>query len=148
MDWPPAILIPPTLHRTCRVTEIQVPISPGELIDKMTILEIKSERMTDANKLANVRHELGLLKATWQASDYSATDISAEWARLKHINELLWVIEDDIRDKERARQFDTRFIELARAVYVTNDERAKVKRIINDRLGSKIVEEKSYADYK
>jgi Family of unknown function (DUF6165) len=130
------------------VTEIQVPISPGELIDKITILEIKSERMTDANKLANVRHELGLLKATWQTSDYSATDISAEWTRLKLINEQLWVIEDDIRDKERARQFDARFIELARAVYVTNDERAKVKRIINDRLGSKIVEEKSYADYR
>ncbi len=130
------------------MTEIQVPISPGELIDKITILEIKSERMTDAKKVANVRHELGLLKATWQASDYSATDISAEWARLKHINEQLWVIEDDIRDKERARAFDARFIELARAVYVTNDERAQVKRVINDKLGSKIVEEKSYADYR
>jgi Family of unknown function (DUF6165) len=130
------------------VTEIQVPISPGELIDKITILEIKSERMSDARKVANVRHELGLLKDTWQASDYVRTDISAEWARLKHINEQLWVIEDDIRDQERARQFDARFIELARAVYVTNDERAAVKRLINDRLGSKIVEEKSYADYK
>ncbi|MEQ1581413.1 MAG: DUF6165 family protein [Steroidobacteraceae bacterium] len=130
------------------MTEIHVPISPGELIDKITILEIKSERMSDAKKVANVRHELGLLKGTWQASDYSRTDISAEWARLKQINEQLWVIEDDIRDKERARQFDARFIELARAVYVTNDERAAVKRLINDRLGSKIVEEKSYADYK
>ncbi len=129
------------------MTEIQVPISPGELIDKITILEIKSKRMSDAKKVANVRHELGLLKDTWQASDYSRTDISAEWARLKHINEQLWVIEDDIRDKERARQFDARFIELARAVYVTNDERAAVKRLINDRLGSTIVEEKSYADY-
>ncbi len=129
------------------MTEIQVPISPGELIDKITILEIKSDRMSDPKKLANVRHELGLLKATWQASDYSRTDISAEWARLKHINEQLWVVEDDIRDKERARQFDARFVELARAVYVTNDERATVKRSINDRLGSKIVEEKSYADY-
>jgi Family of unknown function (DUF6165) len=129
------------------VTEIQVPISPGELIDKITILEIKSERMSDAKKVANVRHELGLLKSTWQASEHSRTDISAEWARLKHINEQLWVIEDDIRDKERARQFDARFIELARAVYVTNDERAAVKRVINDRLGSKIVEEKSYQAY-
>jgi len=129
------------------VTEIQVPISPGELIDKITILEIKSERMSDAKKVANVRHELGLLRDTWQASEYSRTDISAEWARLKRINEQLWVIEDDIRDKERARQFDARFIELARAVYVTNDERAAVKRVINDRLGSKIVEEKSYQAY-
>ena len=127
--------------------EIQVPISPGELIDKITILEIKSERMSDAKKLDNVRHELSLLKATWQASALSAIDISAEWARLKHINEQLWVIEDDIRDKERSRAFDARFIELARAVYVTNDERAAVKRIINDKLGSKIVEEKSYAKY-
>ncbi len=129
------------------MTEIQVPISPGELIDKITILEIKSERMSDAKKVANVRHELGLLRDTWQASEYSRTDISAEWARLKRINEQLWVIEDDIRDKERARQFDARFIELARAVYVTNDERAAVKRVINDRLGSKIVEEKSYQAY-
>ncbi len=129
-------------------TEIRVPISPGELIDKIAILEIKSERMSDAKKVANVKHELSLLMTTWKASPYSAIDISIEWSALKNINGKLWVIEDDIRDKERGRQFDARFIELARAVYVTNDERAAIKRKINDKLGSKIVEEKSYADYK
>jgi Family of unknown function (DUF6165) len=128
-------------------TEIRVPISPGELIDKITILEIKSERMTDAKKVANVRLELSMLLATWKESDYSKVDIAAEWKGLREINLKLWIIEDDIRDKERDKQFDARFIELARAVYVTNDERAAIKRVINDKLGSKIVEEKSYANY-
>lgn len=130
------------------MTEILVPISPGELIDKITILEIKSERMSDPKKVANVKLELALLTDTWKASDYAKTDISHEWADLKRINEKLWVVEDDIRDQERARTFGEKFIELARAVYVINDERAAVKRVINDRLGSRIVEEKSYADYR
>jgi hypothetical protein len=128
--------------------DILVPISPGELIDKITILQIKSERMTDASKLANVRTELNLLESTWRASPHAQHDIRAEWAALKAINEKLWVIEDDIRDKERDKAFDERFIELARAVYVTNDERAAVKRQINTKLGSRIVEEKSYKEYK
>jgi hypothetical protein len=127
--------------------EIKVPISPGELVDKITILEIKSARMTDATKLQNVRTELALLQDTWRASAYASHDISPQWAALRAINEKLWDIEDDIRDKERARKFDPEFIELARAVYITNDERAAVKRDINTRLGSKIVEEKSYAKY-
>jgi hypothetical protein len=127
--------------------EIKVPISPGELVDKMTILEIKSARMTDAAKLANVRTELTLLQDTWRTSAYASHDIASQWAALRAINEKLWDIEDLIRDKERARKFDQEFIELARAVYVTNDERAAVKRDINTRLGSKIVEEKSYAKY-
>ena len=130
------------------MTEIHVPISPGELLDKITILEIKAARMTDAKKVANVRHELQLLQATWSASSYAKIDINAERAALKEINAKLWAIEDDIRDQERAQAFDARFIELARAVYVVNDERAAVKRTINDKLGSKIVEEKSYAAYK
>jgi chorismate mutase len=129
-------------------TEIRVPISPGELIDKITILEIKAERMTDAKKVANVKHELSLLLATWKESPNSRIDIAKEWTELKQINGKLWVIEDDIRDKERDQAFDARFIALAREVYVTNDERAAIKRKINDKLGSKIVEEKSYADYK
>jgi hypothetical protein len=128
--------------------DIQVPISPGELIDKITILQIKSERMSDAAKVANVRTELQLLEATWRASEHGRQDISAEWNALKTINEKLWVIEDDIRDKERDKAFDREFIELARAVYVTNDERAAVKRQINTKLGSRIQEEKSYRDYK
>ena len=127
--------------------EIKVPISPGELVDKITILEIKSARMTDPAKLANVRTELALLQDTWRASAYASQDIASQWAALRTINEKLWDIEDDIRDMERARTFDREFIQLARAVYVTNDERAAVKRDINMRLGSKIVEEKSYAKY-
>ena len=129
------------------MTELLVPISPGELIDKITILEIKSQRMSDVAKLANVRTELALLMDTWQASAWSAADIAAEWAGLRAVNEKLWVVEDLIRDKERDARFDQEFIELARAVYVTNDERAAIKKRINSRLGSTLVEEKSYADY-
>jgi hypothetical protein len=130
------------------MAELLVPISPGELIDKITILEIKSARMSDAAKLHNVRTELSLLNATWQASEYSRkVDVGAEWSALREVNGRLWDIEDEIRDKERAGAFDARFIELARAVYVTNDERATLKRRINDRLGSALVEEKSYREY-
>ena len=129
------------------MAELLVPISPGELIDKITIIEIKSQRMTDAAKLHNVRTELSLLSDTWQASPFAATDISAEWAGLRDVNGKLWDIEDSIRDKERDSLFDAEFIELARAVYVTNDERAAIKKRINTRLGSLLVEEKSYADY-
>ena len=130
------------------MAELLVPISPGELIDKITILEIKSQRMTDAVKLHNVRTELSLLSDTWKASPFSATDISAEWAGLRDVNAKLWDIEDRIRDQERDGRFDAEFVELARAVYFTNDERAAIKKQINTRLGSALVEEKSYADYK
>lgn len=125
-----------------------VPISPGELIDKITILEIKSQRMSDPAKLANVRTELELLVATWRAWEHASSDIDSDWQALRSVNEQLWDIEDHIRDKERAAEFDGRFIELARAVYVTNDERAAIKKRINARLGSALVEEKSYADYR
>jgi hypothetical protein len=128
--------------------ELLVPISPGELIDKVTILEIKSERMSDAAKLQNVRTELALLKQTWETSAYSAVDIRQEWDGLREVNAQLWDIEDRIRDKERESAFDQEFIELARAVYVTNDERAAIKRRINVKLGSSLVEEKSYKQYK
>ena len=130
------------------MNDILVPISPGELIDKITILEIKSARMSDAAKLQNVRTELTLLQQTWQASAYSAVDIREEWQGLREVNGQLWDIEDEIRDKERDHAFDQQFIELARAVYVTNDERASIKRRINVKLGSALVEEKSYRDYK
>jgi len=122
-------------------------ISVGEFLDKVTILEIKSERIKDAAKLENIHKELNTLRATWAASPFSQQDIAAEIAELKAINEELWVIEDDIRDKEAAGAFDEQFIQLARAVYVTNDKRATVKRTINIKVGSELVEEKSYADY-
>jgi hypothetical protein len=127
--------------------EIKVPISPGELIDKLTILEIKAANISDATKLANVNIELQLLQETWRSSAFASANIDAEWKQLRDINKKLWDIEDDIRDKERERKFDQEFIELARAVYFTNDERAAVKKQINTKLGSKIVEEKSYAAY-
>jgi Family of unknown function (DUF6165) len=130
------------------MSAIKVPISPGELLDKITILRIKSKRMADAKKLANVRAELAALEETWGVSAYAKIDISVEVGELLRVNERLWVIEDDIRDKERAKQFDAEFIRLARAVYFENDERAAVKRRINSKLGSSIVEEKSYAEYK
>jgi hypothetical protein len=130
------------------MNEIKVPISPGELLDKITILRIKSQRMSDPSKVANVRLELRLLEETWNGSAYAKIDIAADIAALLAVNERLWVIEDDIRDKERAQSFDAEFIRLARAVYVENDERAVIKRRINTTLGSSIVEEKSYRDYK
>jgi hypothetical protein len=126
---------------------IHIPMSPGELLDKITILEIKSERMTDETKLANVRTELALLNETWSSAVADDDTVREIHQRLKSVNEELWEIEDDIRDKERAREFDERFIELARAVYYTNDRRADAKKELNTHLGSTIVEEKSYQDY-
>jgi Family of unknown function (DUF6165) len=130
------------------MNEIKVPISPGELLDKITILRIKSQRMSDPVKVSNVRLELHALEQTWSASAYAKVDIDADVSALLSVNERLWVIEDDIRDKERAQAFDADFIRLARAVYFENDERAAIKRRINTKLGSAIVEEKSYRDYK
>ncbi|MFZ5532273.1 MAG: DUF6165 family protein [Pseudomonadota bacterium] len=130
------------------MSEIQIPVSYGELIDKITILEIKQARITDPVKRRNVSHELTLLQAAWDASDAARGGaIDDLRVALKAVNEALWDIEDDIRDKERAQAFDAAFIALARAVYHQNDRRAALKREINLRLGSAIVEEKSYADY-
>jgi hypothetical protein len=130
------------------VKDILVPISPGELLDKITILRIKAARMTDATKVANVRLELSLLEKTWRESVAAGADVAADERALQAVNERLWVIEDDILDQERAQTFDARFIELARAVYVENDERAAIKKRINVKLGSRIVEEKSYRPYR
>ena len=128
--------------------DILVPISPGELLDKITILRIKSARMTDADKVRNVRLELDVLEKTWRDSGAAIPEVAADEAALQRVNEALWDIEDKIRNKELVQQFDAEFIELARAVYVTNDERAAVKKRINVALGSRIVEEKSYKPYK
>ncbi len=126
---------------------IKVEIAPGELIDKITILDIKSERIDDPDKLKNVRHELAILKTTQEDSMPSSPELDELTAGLKAVNEKLWVIEDDIRLCEGAKDFGEKFIELARAVYVTNDERARLKREVNELLGSAIVEEKSYKPY-
>jgi hypothetical protein len=128
--------------------DILVPVSPGELLDKITILRIKSARITDAAKLANVRHELVLLEQTWSRTIPASIDLSADERALEDVNARLWDIEDRIRDQEAERKFDAQFIELARAVYVSNDERAAIKKRINQALGSALVEEKSYRPYR
>jgi Family of unknown function (DUF6165) len=130
------------------MSEILVPVSPGEVLDKITILRIKTARMTDPAKLANVRRELEVLDSTWRASPYGGRDVAADEAALQAVNERLWDIEDRIRDQERAQDFGATFIALARAVYIENDERAAIKKRINLALGSAIVEEKSYASYR
>jgi hypothetical protein len=130
------------------MTDILVPTAPGELVDKLTILRLKSERISDPAKLANVRHEMAALQATADAHLPPSADLNGLWEDLYQINARLWVIEDDIRDCELGGDFGPTFIALARAVYVTNDERAAVKKAINLHLGSAIVEEKSYKDYK
>jgi hypothetical protein len=128
--------------------DILVPLSPGELLDKITILRIKSARMTDETKLRNVRTELEALEQTWRDSGAAIPAVAEDEAALQRVNEELWDIEDRIRDKERAGEFDAVFIDLARAVYVTNDERARFKKNINVTLGSRLVEEKSYQPYR
>lgn len=126
---------------------IQIPISYGELIDKITILEIKFARIDDSAKRANVERELAVLSDVWQRADVDPARIKEPREQLKAINERLWDIEDAIREKEAARTFDHGFVQLARSVYLTNDERAALKRLINERLGSDLVEEKSYQSY-
>ena len=126
---------------------LPAPVSVGEFLDKLSILEIKSDRIRDPQKLDNIRHELQQLRGIWQGSDYAAASLEPEYSRLKAVNERLWEIEDEIRELERARRFDADFIALARAVYITNDERSVLKKALNLRLGSDLVEEKSYAEY-
>ena len=122
-------------------------LSVGELLDKISILQIKAERIVDPSKLENINKELDVLMSLWKDSAYSNNNLESETNELKAINEELWAIEDKIRDKERNRIFDKGFIELARAVYITNDKRADIKRIINSKTGSALIEEKSYSDY-
>lgn len=126
---------------------IMVEIAPGELLDKISILEIKLERITDAAKLANVRVELDVLARARDANLAASAQLADLSARLKAINEALWETEDAIREEERDKRFGARFIELARSVYRNNDQRAAIKREVNTLLGSAIVEEKSYSSY-
>ena len=126
---------------------VRVDIAPGDLIDKITILVIKSERMNDSAKLKNVCMELDILSATRDEAIRPSTVLDELTNKLKAVNERLWIIEDDIRDCEAAKNFGSNFIKLARAVYQYNDERARLKREINHLLGSQIIEEKSYRPY-
>ncbi len=126
---------------------LKVEVSVGELLDKITILEIKSERIDDAAKLINVNKELAILRQTWAESPLSSTDIADPMDRLKAVNVEIWEIEDGIRLKEGAAEFDEKFIAFARSVYHRNDVRAAIKKEINLLLDSGLVEEKSYADY-
>ena len=127
--------------------QINVPISPGELVDKITILEIKKEFIKNDNKLKNINHEYDLLMKIYTTQISETDGISELKNKLKEINLELWKIEDDIRDCEREKSFSDTFIELARPVYFTNDRRSKVKLEINLLLNSNLVEEKSYKDY-
>ncbi|MBU2992362.1 hypothetical protein Q4555_09370 [Octadecabacter sp. 1_MG-2023] len=129
------------------VDNILVPTAPGELIDKLTILRLKEERISDATKVANVRVEKAVLMKTAKAQVPSSTELDALWEELYQINADLWIIEDDIRDCEKSKEFGEEFIRLARAVYITNDRRSDVKKQINLLLGSNLIEEKSYSDH-
>ena len=124
--------------------DILVPTSPGELIDKLTILRLKAEQITDPAKLANVEHEQHVLRDIADKALPESAELTGLWNDLYRVNADLWVIEDDIRAFEARGDFGPGFVALARAVYVTNDERAAIKKRINLLLGSAIVEEKSY----
>jgi len=126
---------------------VMIEVGPGELIDKITILNIKSERMSDAAKLANVRHELSVLEASRKANLQDSAELRRLEGELKAVNEALWVIEDDIRQCEADKDFGPKCMELARSVYQQNDQRATIKEEINLLTGSAIVEEKSYTEF-
>ena len=126
---------------------IKIDVSVGEIMDKLTILEIKTEKIKDEAKLANIRKERDSLLPVINLPAYQSEEVRRLVATLKEINLKLWDIEDDIRQKEAKKSFDERFIELARAVYFTNDKRAAVKKQINQITGSELVEEKSYEEY-
>ncbi len=126
---------------------IRIEVSPGELLDKLTILEIKEQRIDDAAKLRNVSQEKSVLESARQEHIARSADVDALTDKLRAVNERLWDIEDDIRDHERNADFGAGFVDLARSVYRMNDERAAVKKQINELLGSDLVEEKSYAEY-
>ena len=123
------------------------PISWGELFDKITILQIKLENLKDKNALKNVKIEYDELFKIYENNFFEDENAKRLLADLKNINKILWNIEDDIRDKERDKNFDEEFIELARNVYITNDERSRIKKNINNTFGSQFIEEKSYSDY-
>ena len=126
---------------------LNVPVSVGEVVDKVTILEIKSNRISDEAKLRNIRAELDQLRPMVSGGVFDSAEVTALFDGLRAVNGDLWDIEDNIRAEEAAGRFGDRFVELARAVYVTNDRRAELKKKINLATGSALVQEKSYEDY-
>lgn len=128
---------------------VLIEVSCGELLDKITILEIKSERIEDPAKLCNVNTELAALRAVWDQGPgaHQSDELAELRAQLKLTNQKLWIIEDEIREMERESRFDQAFIALARSVYITNDRRAALKKRVDQQLGSRFSEEKSYAPY-
>jgi len=135
------------IHRVICIMNVSLEISIGEFFDKLTILEIKKDRIKDAEKLVNINNELDWLNKLLVKQPFSRDDVVKEVGDLKKVNEALWEIEDDIREQESQKSFGDRFIELARSVYIENDKRSKIKREINMKLGSDFVEEKSYEEY-
>ena len=127
--------------------QLQVPVSVGEVLDKITILQIKLAHISDSAKRANVQNELDALLPLVAGDAFTTNQMQGLVAQLKAVNEALWDIEDDIREKEASKSFDAEFISLARAVYVTNDKRAEIKKKINLATGSALIEEKSYEAY-
>jgi hypothetical protein len=127
--------------------QLQVPVSVGEALDKITILQIKLAHISDAAKRVNIQNELDALLPLVAGDAFTTDQMQGLMAELKAVNEALWDIEDDIREKEAAKSFDAEFIRLARAVYVTNDKRAEIKKQINLATGSALIEEKSYESY-
>ncbi|MEC7948238.1 MAG: hypothetical protein VX265_11795 [Myxococcota bacterium] len=126
---------------------MKVDLPLGDVVDKVTILRIKKARIADAAKVANVERELAVLLAGWATAGLPEMTALEDYAGLAEVNEKLWVVEDELRDHERRRDFGPAFVRLARSVYHLNDGRAARKRSINVALGSALVEEKSYADY-
>ena len=127
--------------------QLQVPVSVGEVLDKITILQIKLAHISDAAKRVNIQNELDALLPLVAGDAFATDQMQGLMAELNAVNEALWDIEDDIREKEAAKSFDAEFIRLARAVYVTNDKRAEIKKQINLATGSALIEEKSYESY-
>lgn len=125
--------------------KVELPL--GDVVDKITILLIKEEQIKDSAKLENIRSELATLRAAWTDAGHPPLESLADWQELRDVNQSLWNVEDDLRDLERDRDFGDRFVQLARSVYKINDRRAALKRSINVALGSRLVEEKSYAAY-
>ena len=119
----------------------------GDIVDRVTILLIKAEKIANAEAVAHVKRELQTIQSAWADEGHPPMERLSDWSALREVNGALWVIEDDLRDMERDGEFGDRFVQTARAVYFTNDKRAALKKSINEALGSRLVEQKSYTDY-